>query len=204
MDRKLLFVGIGSVILIGIVVTAVLFFGKPDTLRGTTYTEPYPIAPDFELTRADGSNFQLSGMRGKIVLLFYGYTSCSDVCPTTMANLRQAVSQLSTDDAENVQVVFVTVDPARDTPQVTQDYANHFDPSFIGLSGSQDELTKIWNDYGVFVQIIDTGSAAGYGVDHTARVLLIDQQGDMRVSYGFDTPFEDLAHDIQLILKEGG
>lgn len=201
MDRKTLLVGIGSFLLIGIVAAWTILFGKPASFRGTTYAEPYPPASEFALTRADGTNFQLSSMRGKVVLLFFGYTSCPDVCPTTLGELNQTIGQLG-DDANKVQVVFVTVDPGRDTPERIQEYVNHFNPNFIGLSGSEDELTPIWNDYGVFREIVEGTSAFGYLVNHTARVTLIDADGNLRVSFSFEMPVDDIVHDVNLVLKE--
>lgn len=202
MDRKILFVGIGSILLVGVVTLAVFLFGKPASFRGTTYVEPYPVASDFELDRVDGSSFQLSEMRGKNVLLFFGYTACPDVCPTTLAELNLALEKLTEDDENRVQVVFVTVDPERDTPDRAQTYVDHFNTSFIGLGGSESELTKVWADYGVFREVVDGSSAAGYLINHTARVTLIDGDGNLRVSFGFDTPVEDIVHDLRLILKE--
>lgn len=200
MDRKTILVGLITFIFVGAVAVGVFLFSRPASFRGTTYEEPYPVAPEIELTRADGSRFQLSGQRGKVVALFFGYTSCPDVCPTTMAELKQALEELG-DQADQVQVLFVTVDPQRDTPQRMQEYVNHFNPDFIGLSGSESELANVWNDYGVFRAVVDGTSAAGYIVDHTARVTLIDQQGNLRVSYGFDTPVEDVVHDLKLLLR---
>ena len=202
MDRKILMVGFGSLLVVGIVAIGVILFGKPENFRGTTYVEPYPSASEFLLTREDGTNFQLSEKRGDIVLLFFGYTSCPDVCPTTLAELNQALGKLSEEDAERVQVVFVTVDPARDTPERAQAYVNHFNTSFIGLSGTEEELSKVWDDYGVFREIVDGESAAGYILNHTARVTLIDVEGNLRVSFGFDMPVDDIVHDLKLILKE--
>lgn len=202
MDRKTLLVGIGSFLLIGIVAVGTVLFGKPARFRGATYAEPYPAASDFALTRSDGGIFQLNEKRGNIVLLFFGYTSCPDVCPTTLAELNQALGSLKSDDAKRVQVVFVTVDPERDTPERAQEYVNHFNPTFIGLSGTEDELSTVWQNYGVFREIIEGTSAAGYLVNHTARVTLIDGNGNLRVSFGFDMPVEDIVHDLKLILKE--
>jgi protein SCO1 len=203
MDRKIILVGFGSLLLIGVVAMWAIFFAKPASFRGTTYAEPYPPASDFALTKADGTSFQVSEMRGKVVLLFFGYTSCPDVCPTTMAELNQALAQLSDEDADKVQMVFVTVDPDRDTPERTQEYVDHFNPKFIGLSGTEAELTKVWSDYGVYREIVEGASAAGYSVDHTARITMIDEQGNLRVSFGFGTPVEDIVHDLKMIIKEG-
>jgi protein SCO1/2 len=201
MDRKTLLVGLILFLLIGVVAAGVLLFSEPATFRGTAYGEPYPVAPEIELTRADGTEFRLSETRGEVVALFFGYTSCPDICPTTMAELNQALGELG-NKSERVRVLFVTVDPERDTPERVQEYVNHFDTDFIGLSGSEPELANVWNDYGVFREIVDGTSAAGYLVNHTARVTLIDQQGNLRVSFGFDTPVKDVVHDLNLLLKE--
>lgn len=201
MDRKTLLVGMIAFLLIGAVAAGIFIFSKPAGFRGTSYTEPYPVAPEIELTRVDGSSFRLSEMRGKVVMLFFGYTSCPDVCPTTLAEFKQALEELGA-KSDQVQVLFVTVDPERDTPQRTQEYVDHFNPKFIGLSGSEAELAKVWNDYGVFRETVKGTSAAGYLVNHTARVTLIDQQGNLRVSFGFDTPVKDIVHDLNLLLSE--
>jgi protein SCO1/2 len=201
MDRKTLLVGLIAFLLVGAVGVGVFLFSQPATFRGTTYAEPYPVAPEIELTRATGTGFRLSEMRGKVVALFFGYTSCPDICPTTMAELNQALEKLG-DQSDQVQVLFVTVDPQRDSPERVQEYVNHFNPSFIGLSGAEPQLAKVWNDYGVFRQVVEGTSAAGYLVDHTARVTLIDQQGNLRVSFPFDTPVDDVAHDLNLLLRQ--
>jgi protein SCO1/2 len=202
MDRKILFVGLGSLLLVALVTLGAFLFGKPQSFRGTTYVEPYPQASEIALTRADGTSFQLSKMRGEIVLLFFGYTSCPDICPTTLAELNQALEKLDQDDADRVQVVFITVDPERDTPERTQVYVNNFNPEFIGLSGDESELIKVWDDYGVFREIDEGSSAAGYLVNHTARVSLIDGNGNIRISFPFDMGVEDIVHDLKLVLKE--
>ena len=200
MDRKTVLVGLMVFLLVAAVAAGVFLFSGPASFRGTAYNEPYPVAPDFELTRATGDRFRLSDSRGKVTALFFGYTSCPDICPTTMAELKQALESLGA-QADQVQVLFVTVDPERDTPGRVQEYVDHFNPDFIGLSGTEPELALVWNNYGVFRQITEGTSAAGYLVDHTARVTLIDQQGNLRVSFGFDTPVEDVIHDLNLLLR---
>lgn len=201
MDKRILSVGFVSLLVVILAALAVFWFGQPASFRGTSYGQPYPPAPPFELTRANGEIFRLADQRGKIVLLFFGYTSCPDVCPTTMAEMKQVVDALG-DRADVVRVVFISVDPDRDTPQKVQAYANHFNETFIGLSGSMEELQKIWHAYGIYRAVIQTdASALGYLVDHTARIMLIDADGNLRLSYGFQTPVEDIVHDIKLLLK---
>lgn len=202
MDRKTLLVGIGAFLLIGLVVLGTFMFAKPENFRGTTYAEPYPAASEIELVQANGTSFKLSEKRGEIVLLFFGYTSCPDVCPTTLAELNQALERLNSKDAGRVQIVFVTVDPERDTPERAQEYVNNFNTDFLGLSGTEEQLTLVWNAYGVFREIVEGTSAAGYFINHTARVTLIDSDGNLRISFGFDTPVDDIVHDLKLILKE--
>ena len=202
MDRKILFVGLGAAFLIGLVAVVNFIVNSSPSYRGTTYEEPYPVAPEFVLTRSGGSSFQLSETRGRIVLLFFGYTSCPDVCPTTLAELNQSLGKLGAEKAKQVQVIFVTVDPERDTPERVQEYVDHFNSSFIGLSGAENELAGVWQNYGVFREVVEGESALGYLVNHTARVTMIDRNGNLRVSFGFDTPVDDIVHDLELILKE--
>lgn len=200
MDRRIIWVGIASFLLVGFALALSLLLSKPANFRGTAFVEPFPPAADFELTNANGDTFRLSDQRDKIVLLFFGYTSCPDVCPTTLAELNLALNQIP-EKTDQVRVVFVSVDPERDTPQIVQAYASRFNSSFIGLSGSLDELEKIWQEYGVFREISESESAAGIIINHTARVTLIDKDGNMRLSYGFGTPVDDIVHDLDLLLK---
>ena len=202
MDKKIFLVGLSSFAVVGIAMLLTLFFTKPANLRGTAYGEPYLPAPGFELTRSSGELFRLNDQRDKIVLLFFGFTYCPDVCPTTLAELNLALKEIG-EKANSVQVVLVSVDPGRDTPKKIQEYVENFNSSFIGLSGSEDELTKIWQDYGVFreVEQSEGGPAEIYDVSHTARVTLIDTNGNLRLSYGFQTPVEDIVNDLELLLK---
>ncbi|MCC6298243.1 MAG: SCO family protein [Anaerolineales bacterium] len=202
MDRKTLNVIALSLLAIGLLAGIVFMLAKPDMPRGTTFGVPFPPAADFTLTRENGEPFWLSAQRGNLVLLFFGYTSCPDVCPTTLAELNLALQKLKPDDAAQITVVFVTVDPERDTPERVQEYVNNFNASFIGLSGTEAELAQVWNGYGVFRQVVDNSSAAGYLVDHTARVTLIDRDGNMRISFPYDAPVEDIVHDLKLMLRD--
>jgi protein SCO1/2 len=198
MNKNIFRTGVFVFAIVVIAIVATLLFTQKAEFRGTTYNEPFPPAPNFELTNSSGNQFRLSDERNKIVLLFFGYTSCPDVCPTTLAELNQALQKIGY-KANSVQVVFVSVDPDRDTPQKVQEYVARFNPSFIGLSGSIEELQKIWNDYGIFREVVQSNS--GTIVNHTARVILIDQNVNMRLSYGFNTPVEDIVNDLGILLK---
>src|SRR5215210_6628433 len=133
MNKRILLVGLTSFLLVSAVAVGVFLFSKPAGFRATSFEEPYPAAPEIELTRANGNSFRLSEMRGNVVLLFFGYTSCPDICPTTLAELKQALEKLDAEDAQQVRVLFVTVDPQRDTPERVQEYVDHFNGDFIGL-----------------------------------------------------------------------
>jgi len=199
MNTKVMRVGLGLAVLIGVVMVITIVIPNRENFRGTLY-DPALSAPEIELTQADGSNFRLSEERGDVVLLFFGYTFCPDVCPTTLSELRKIQTELG-NDATKVQVVYITVDPDRDTPEKVQEYVSVFNPSFIGLSGTQEELEPVWKNYGVFRQIEETVSENSYLVTHTARVYLIDQDGNLRLSYAFGTPTDDILHDVQLVLQ---
>ncbi|MBL8049917.1 MAG: SCO family protein [Anaerolineales bacterium] len=201
MDRKLIWIGGGILVLIAFGVLFSIFFAKPLTFRGTSYAEPFPPAPEIDLKKADGTTFKLSEQKGKVTLLFFGYTSCPDFCPTTLAEMKQVLDALD-NDAEKVQVVFVTVDPEKDTSEKMQEYVNRFNSSFIGLSGSQAELQTIWTGYGIFRAETDTETALGKVIDHTVRLYLIDLDGNLRLSYAYGTPYQDVVADIELLLSQ--
>ena len=151
--------------------------------------------------RDDGSNFRLSEQRGDVVWLFFGYTSCPDVCPTTLSELRKVNTELGS-NADQVEVIFVTVDPERDTPEQIQKYVSIFNPAFIGLSGSLEELELVWKDYGVYREVEQvSSSASGYLVTHSARVYLIDRDGNLRLSYSYGTPTDDIVHDLKILFE---
>jgi protein SCO1/2 len=200
MNTKVMQVGLGLLVLIGVVMAAVLLFPKTDTFRGTLYDPALP-APEILLNRDNGSSFRLSEQRGDVVLLFFGYTSCPDVCPTTLSELRKVNEELGK-NASQVQVVFVTVDPERDTPEQIQKYVSIFNPAFIGLSGSVEELEPVWKDYGVYREVEQVpSSASGYLVTHSARLYLIDRDGNLRLSYSYGTPTDDIVHDLKILFK---
>ena len=197
MKKKTFFISLGILVILVIVLIA---FRQPYQYRGSVIEQTYP-APEIELTSADGNPFKLSDHKGKIVLMFFGYASCPDVCPTTLSDLKR-VSTLLEEKSEEIEVVFITLDPERDTPEKTQAYASLFNPEFIGLSGEMDILEPIWQSYGVFREIDEeTITEAGYLVSHSARIYLIDQDGNLRITYTYGTPPEDIARYIQHLLK---
>jgi protein SCO1 len=173
------------------------------TFKGTFIDPPTP-APDLTLTDQHGQPWRLSDQSGKITLLFFGFTNCPDVCPTALADIAAARKQLGT-DAERVQAALISVDPERDTPEVLGPYVARFDPTFVGLHGSQAELDPILKSYGVYAAKRELpNSALGYTMDHTGFVYVIDQQGRWRAMLDHGTPVQDIANDLQYLLRTTG
>jgi len=154
--------------------------------------ESVTSAPEINQTDHNGRLFKLSDERGKVTLVFFGFTNCVDECPLTLAHLKQA-RELLGQSAENVQVVLVSTDPVRDTPGVLRDYLNKFEPSFVGITGSMEELSRIWKDYGV---IVEDG-----GETHSSYTYVIDQQGDLRLHFDPEMVPEDIASDLNILLS---
>ena len=157
-------------------------------------------AYQFTLTGAGGQRVSLSDFEGKLVLLYFGYTHCPDVCPATLANLRLARNRLG-EDADQVQVFMITVDPERDTPDIIGKYVASLDPSFVGLTGSPDEIAEVATYYGIFYEKEESTSAAGYLMAHTASVMLVDRDGYLRLTYPFGTSADDFAADLEYLIK---
>ncbi len=159
--------------------------------------DPPHAAPDFALPGSDGAEVTLARYRGKVVLLTFGFTYCAAVCPTTLATLAQARAQLGA-AGEQVQVVFVTVDPARDDAAHMQQYLTAFDPSFIGATGTPEALAAVRAKYGVTAQ--KQGTGPDYAMAHTSSIFLIDREGQLRAVMPFGHDAADFAHDVGLLL----
>jgi protein SCO1/2 len=195
------YVLVGLSIVIGLVaIVGFQFFGKTYEFQGSLIAPPIPAA-DFELTDQNGETFQLSEHIGEVVLIFFGYTNCPDVCPVTLSEFKQVKAQLG-EKADRVQFVYITVDPERDTVERISEHLENFDPTFVGLTGDNSELDPVWKAYGVYAAKVDTGSAAGYLVDHTARVYAIDVNGNLRLTYPFETGSDAIADDVLHLLGE--
>ena len=177
-------------------------FNDQQQFIGSVIGTPAPQALDFELQQPDGTPFHLAAQRGKVVLIYLGYTNCPDFCPATLGKYRQIREQLG-EEAADVVFVFITVDPDRDTPELIGDYMRRFDQGFIGLTGSLDELQKVWKGYGVGTPYRqDVDSEVGYVVMHSTRVWVIDKEGNLRITFPFEMNAADMAHDVQLLLDE--
>lgn len=169
--------------------------------KGTEYPDPQP-APDFLLENVQGGDFRLTEERGRLFLLYFGYTSCPDICPSTLATARLVFNSLG-EDADQTALLFVTVDPQRDTPEVMSNYVSAFHPNIIGLTGRHETLQAVFDDYGIVAEREELPeSAVGYVMNHTTRLFLVDAQGRLRMSFAYGTPAEDISQDLQHLLKE--
>jgi len=161
--------------------------------------DPSRAMPVFAFTRADGSSFSTSPEPGRPMVLFFGYTHCPDVCPTTLADWKRVRAKLG-DDAKAVRFVFVTVDPDRDTPAVAERYARMYDASFEGVSGDASTTSRMMDAFGV-VAARDPGTdATGYLVSHSSQVFLVDAHGKLVALYPFGTGWDALAADLEQLL----
>lgn len=156
-------------------------------------------AQDFHLTDAQGQPRSLADYRGKAVVLFFGYTQCPDVCPTTMADLKSVMTTLGA-EAGRVQVLFVTLDPARDTPALLAQYVPSFDPRFVGLYGDEATTVRTARDFKVFYQRVAGDTAASYTIDHTAGSYVFDPAGRIRLFLRQGQTPSAIAHDLKQLL----
>lgn len=156
-------------------------------------------AKDFHLPDTDGKMRSLADFKGKVVAVFFGYTQCPDVCPTTMAELAQARKQLGA-DGDKLQVVFITVDPARDTPKVLKAYMANFDPSFIALVPTPAQLEQVAKDFKVYYKEVEGPTPTSYTMDHSAGTYIYDPQGRLRLYARYASGPQALASDIGKLL----
>ncbi len=186
------------------VVAANFIFGGAYAYHGVLM-EPAIPAADFTLVDVKSDQpFHFKAERDRITLLYFGYTQCPDVCPTTMG-VWQQVKQGLGPAAEQVDFIFITVDPQRDTPEIMANYMSVFDQSFIGLSGQTEAISGVIKDYGIFVEreyYDENETTQEYSVSHSASTFLVDPNGSLRVRYPFDTPAEDILADVQYLLAE--
>jgi protein SCO1/2 len=163
--------------------------------HGTPIDPPRPLS-DFTLPSQDGTPLSLNMLRGKYVLLFFGYTHCPDVCPTTLADFVQVKRALGV-AASQVQFVFISVDGERDTPPVLARFIQNFDASFIGLQGDDTTLSRIGKEYGLYYKKEKVaGTSEPYLVTHSSSAYLLDRQGQLRMVYGFGMPPKVIVEDI--------
>jgi protein SCO1 len=158
-----------------------------------------PYGKTLELTDHTGKPRRLEDFRGKAVVLFFGFTHCPDVCPTTLADIAQAIKELGP-DADRVQVLLVTVDPERDTPESLGKYVSAFDPRFLGLRGDLDATKKVAAEFKIYFEKAKTG--ASYTVNHSTQSYVIDPRGRLRLLVRHDRIAQDLAPDLRTVLRQ--
>ena len=171
---------------------------SPPTLKAGEFTPPR-AAPDFELEGSDGEPLALSRFRGRVVLLGFGYTSCIDVCPVTLATLAAAQRALG-ERARDVQVVYVTVDPERDDAARLKEYLARFHPGFVGGTGTAAALEAVRREYGIAAKKL-AQPAGGYLYGHSSFVYLIDREGLLRALMPYGRPAADFVHDVEVLLS---
>lgn len=169
----------------------------PLGVRTTAYAPARP-APGLRLTNQDGQPFDLASMRGRPVLVYFGYTHCPDVCPTSLTDLRAGIRASGVD----ATVVFVTVDPARDDAAAMKQYVDYYAAGFIGLTGTETEIAEAAADWGISYRKLESDAASGYAMAHSAEAYLVDAQGTLRHHLYFGTPAELIAERLREVAGE--
>jgi protein SCO1/2 len=192
---------LGGLLLIGGLALATWMLAPRQVkFHGTVVDSTRPAA-NFTLTTAGGRRVSLSDFRGKVVLLFFGFRFCPDICPTTLFELKQMMQALGP-DADRVQVLMVTIDPERDTPELIQEHVSRYDPRFIGLSGTPDEIAAAATPFGIYYAREPGSSNTEYLMTHTASVTAVDKNGYVRVIFPFGMARDDLIADVKALLDQ--
>jgi protein SCO1 len=176
-----------------LLVTVLLLVPEPQQAR-------VPIGGPFKLTTQDGKPFTDENLKGKPFAVFFGFTHCPEVCPTTLYDLTQDLSALGK-DADNLRVAFVTVDPARDTPELLKTYLASFDPRIVGLTGTEEEIAAVANAYKVYYRKVPTDS--DYTMDHTATIFLMDSRGDFYGTSNFQESQDIRRGKLKKLVENG-
>ncbi|MFC3340371.1 SCO family protein [Paracandidimonas soli] len=172
---------------------------KLENLNGLDLSD-VDFGADFQLTDHKGQRRTLADFKGSVLLVFFGFTQCPDVCPTALFRATE-VKELLGEEGKRIQVAFITIDPERDTPDVLEAYVTAFDPEFVGLYGSLEETQKTARDFKVFYAKVPTGSS--YTMDHTALTYVYDAKGKLRLALRHNQTAEEYAEDIRQVLALG-
>lgn len=175
-----------------VLMAGLLFVTKKETFHGTVISPPLPPKP-ITLTDHNGDPFSLEDLRGKVVVIYFGYTNCPEECPLAMAQMKQVLEILG-DKSSEIQVLLISTDPARDDGPSLAKFLAYFDPTFLGLTGTPEQLAKVWVDYGVIV--MDNGET------HSDRFYILDRSGNFALTFLADMLADDMASDLRLLLKQ--
>jgi protein SCO1/2 len=189
-----------AVIAAGLLLSACGAADKAPTFRATDVTGA-DFGKDIQLTDHNGQPRRLADFRGKAVVVFFGFTHCPDVCPTTLAELARALQKLGP-AADRVQVLMVTVDPERDTPELLKQYVTALDPRFLGLTGDTAAVARTAKEFKVFYQKNSGSSSQNYSVDHSSGTYIFDPAGRLRLYVSYGQGADVFAHDIAELLKQ--
>lgn len=186
-------------LLLAVIVWLVFFFAPSGQSSGLTEA---PLGGDFTLQSQDGP-VKLEDLRGKVVVLYFGYTWCPDICPTSLGVLSMALNELSEEELSRLQVVFISVDPERDTLERLKTYVGFFHENMVGVTGSTDEINQVVRLYGAAYRKVEDGnSAMGYMMDHSANLYLIDKQGALAKTLIHGVSAEQILTDLKQLLQQ--
>lgn len=171
---------------------------QPKTFTAVDITGA-PYAKDFALTDHTGKQRTLADFRGKTAVVFFGFTQCPDVCPTTLSDMAEVKKKLGA-DGKKLEVLFISVDPERDTPALLAQYVPAFDPAFIGLTGTPEQIAATAREFKVFFQKVPGRTEKSYTVDHTAASFVFDPQGNVRLFVRYGTPVDAVVADLKNLL----
>ncbi|VVD99969.1 SCO family protein [Pandoraea commovens] len=191
-----------AMLLMGLTVFLAACGQEGPTFTSLDITGNKEFAKDFSLQDPQGKTRTLADYKGKAVVMFFGYTHCPDVCPTTMAELNQVMQKLGADDAQRVQVLFVTVDPQRDSAELMGQYVPAFNPAFVGLRPANDAaLKEVTKSFRVVVNKVEGSTPNNYTIDHTAGIYVFDPNGQLRLFMRPDEPVDAMAKDLKTLLS---
>ncbi|AJC15861.1 SCO family protein [Pandoraea sputorum] len=191
-----------AMLLMGLTVLLAACGKEGPTFTSLDITGNKEFAKDFSLQDPQGKTRTLADYKGKAVVMFFGYTHCPDVCPTTMAELNQVMQKLGADDAQRVQVLFVTVDPQRDSAELMGQYVPAFNPAFVGLRPEDDAaLKELTKSFRVVVNKVEGSTPNNYTIDHTAGIYVFDPNGQLRLFMRPDEPVDAMAKDLKTLLS---
>ncbi len=182
-------------------VTRILAISSLCVLLSNAMAKPPTLGGDFELTSHTGESFHLSDIEGKVGVIFFGFTHCPDVCPNTLLEIQRLIVALE-DQSDQMQVLFISVDPKRDTPEKLNSYVAYFNKDIIGLTGTEEDIAKVLKQFNASVKFSGDTNSDIYNVEHTANMFLIDKQGDIGSIILPRTPFAVFEQQVRKLIAQ--